>query len=121
MAMPGLVATAPLAAVFARTFKATDEAVRKGLAALPTLLNRVERLIDDGTIGGEAPNAADLQIASSVRSLLAFSELREVVGGRPAAELALRLFSQMHEPVPPVLPKEWLPPRAPGYRVGEYK
>jgi hypothetical protein len=42
--------------------------------------------------------------------LLAFADLHEVVAARPAARSALRLFPRYPEPIPPVLPGEWLRP-----------
>jgi glutathione S-transferase len=48
----------------------------------------VDQLIADGVIGADQPNAADFQILTSVRSLLAIADLDAVTNGRPAAELA---------------------------------
>ena len=45
-------------------------------------------------IGGETPNAADLQIASTLRLMMTLEDLRALIEPRPAAELALRLFPQ---------------------------
>ena len=58
---------APLAAITARLHGASDENVGADLAALPDLLQRIDDLIAAGTIGGEQLNAADFQIAPSVR------------------------------------------------------
>jgi glutathione S-transferase len=111
--LPGVVAVAmkPVAMLWKRISTATDEAVRADLAALPETLGRIDGLIVDGTIGGDQPNAADLQIFSSTRLLLAFEDLRAVVEPHPAAKLARRLFPQWPEPFPCALPEEWLPPR----------
>ena len=43
-------------------------------------------------LGGDDPNAADLQIAPSIRLLAAIGDLRPQLEGRPALELARRLF-----------------------------
>jgi glutathione S-transferase len=111
MPLPGLLARAnkPVAARFARVSNATDEQVRDDLERLPEMLDRVDRLVTDGTIGGEQPNAADLQILSSVRCLAAFEDLRPLVEARPAARHARRLFPDYPEPIPRVLPANWLP------------
>jgi glutathione S-transferase len=110
MPAPGLAATvnAPVARRFARAVGASDDRVRADLAALPAMLDRVDQWIADGTIGGRQPNAADCQIASSVRVLLAFPDLAPLIEGRPCAGLALRLFPEYPSPPLP-LPADWIP------------
>ena len=49
--------------------KARDESARADLAALPGQLDRIDAWIADGLLGGEQPNAADLQIGSTIRLL----------------------------------------------------
>jgi glutathione S-transferase len=107
---PGVaVATAwPLVRGSVLLHKATDDAIRADLIALPTLLDQVDDLIANGVIGGDEPNAADYQIFTSVRLLMCFDDLRGQVEGRPTAERALRLVPDFPGRVPPVLPKEWL-------------
>ena len=73
---------------------ASPEAERADLAALPEHLDRIDGWIAEGLIGGETPNAADLQIASTLRLMLTLEDLRAQIEPRPAAELALRLFPQ---------------------------
>jgi glutathione S-transferase len=82
--------------------------VRSDLERLPALLDRVDALIAEGTIGGEEPNAADLQIGSSLRALGALPQLAPLLDGRPAGELAQRMFPG-YPRVPPALPAEWIP------------
>jgi glutathione S-transferase len=108
MPLPGVAATinAPVARRFARVVGANDEGVRADLAALPGMLDHVDQLIEEGTIGGE-PNAADFQIASSVRVLLQFTDLRPAVDGRPCAQLARRLFPEYPGPIPLRLAPAW--------------
>ena len=103
---PGLVGAvnAPLAWSFARRSAADDEQVRRDIDELPDLLGRVERLIDSETIGAASPNAADFQIGSSLRLFLAFEQLRPLLDGTQAGELARRLFPRFPEPVPAELP-----------------
>jgi glutathione S-transferase len=110
MPFPSVMAAAqlPMARAFARMAAATDEQVRADLAGLARMLDRVDALIADGTIGTAAPNAADFQIGTTVRVLLAFSDLEGAVEGRPAAELAMRLMPRYPGPFPPALPREWL-------------
>jgi glutathione S-transferase len=77
-----------------RRIHGVDEpAVRADLAHLPAHLDRVDRWIEEGVLGGEAPNAADLQIAASLRLLLTLEDLREAIDARPAGKLARRLFA----------------------------
>ena len=99
----------PIALWFARVSQADEEHVRADLAALPALLGRVDELIARGTLGGVAPTAADFQIASSVRVLMAFDDLHDALGRRPGTRLALRLYPDFPGPVPAFLPRAWLP------------
>jgi glutathione S-transferase len=103
---PGLIGelNAPLARRFADRSGADDERIAKDLHELPPVLDRVDRLIESGTIGSASPNAADLQIGSSLRLLMAFEQLRPVVEGRAGGALALRLFPRFPEPIPAELP-----------------
>jgi glutathione S-transferase len=65
---------------------------RKDLAALPDQLDQVDAWIAEGVIGGGEPNAADLQIAPSIRLLATMDDVRPLLDGRPCLALALRLF-----------------------------
>jgi glutathione S-transferase len=109
---PAVVGTAsmPVARYFARLSRANDESMRAGIERIPEVLDHVDALIADGTIGQDEPTAADFQIASSVAVLLGFTDLHDVVHGRPAAELAERLFPKPVAEMPPFLPGEWLGP-----------
>jgi glutathione S-transferase len=78
----------------------SEDAVRDDLAALPGHLDRVDGWIADGVIGGEAPNAADLQIAPTIRLMMVVGDARAMIDGRPSAELALRLFPQWDGDIP---------------------
>ena len=90
--------------------RVTDDAVRADLEALPGYLDRIDAWIAEGALGGERPNAADLQIASTLRLLTTLEELRSLIESRPAGKLALRLFPQVDGVMPRgVLPAEWLP------------
>jgi glutathione S-transferase len=109
--LPGAAATlnVPIARRFARVIGATDDSVRADLASLPAVLGMVDARIAEGTIGGEDPNAADFQIASSIRVLAALPDLQPLLGERPCGELALRLFPDYPSPIPLRLPPGWLP------------
>jgi glutathione S-transferase len=108
--LPGLVASAnaPVARKLATMAAARDDAVRGDLGGVPDLIARVDALVADGTIGGDEPNAADFQIGTTVRVLLAFADLRRLVEGRPAADLARRILPAFPSPIPSFLPPGWL-------------
>lgn len=108
---PGLAGwvNQPVAARFARASDATDESVRADLERLPGRLDEVDRLIAEGVIGNSQPNAADFQIASSIRMLLALDDVRPLLAERPAAELAERLFPRFPGPIPLRIPAAWIP------------
>jgi glutathione S-transferase len=90
---PVLRANAPLVTRLAgRLNRATSQTVVEDLDNLPGQLDRVDGYIADGVIGGDKPNAADLQIASTLRLLLTLEDLAPFFDGRPAKDLALRLF-----------------------------
>lgn len=102
-----------LAAYFARTIeadgrRATAAGIRADLAALPAMLDHVDRLLAAGTFSLDPPNAATLQVLSTVRSLYAFTDLRELVGSHPCAEPALAIFGRPPQEVPSVVPPAWL-------------
>jgi glutathione S-transferase len=82
----------PLTGWLAHVHGADDATVERDLAALPGQIGQIDRLIARGVIGGSEPNAADLQIGSSVRLLASFADLMPLLADRPALELALRLF-----------------------------
>jgi len=99
---------APIVWAEARINEANDDAVRADLAALPGLLDRVDGLLADGVLGGSPPNAADYQIATSVRLLLCFDDLRSAIDRRAAGEHARALVPEFPGRLPPVLPAEWI-------------
>ena len=68
--------------------------VRADLADLPRHLDRIDAWLADGVLGGAAPNAADLQIASSLRLLATLEDVGPLTGGRPSAAYWPRVFPQ---------------------------
>ena len=101
---------APIVAASARINQATDENVRRDLAALPGMLRRVDDYIAAGTLGGEQLNAGDLQVATSLRLMMTLDDLRPALSARPAGELAFRAVPEYPGRVPPILPEAWLAP-----------
>lgn len=90
---------------------ASDATTRADLAALPSHLDRVDGWVADGTLGGGQPNAADLQIGSSLALLRTFGDLAPLVAGRPCEPLADRITHGAPTGSAPagLLPAEWLP------------
>jgi glutathione S-transferase len=103
---PALPLTAKL---MARRNHAEDEIVRADLAALPAQLDHIDAWIADGVLGGEQPNAADLQIGSSIRLLLTIGDVRPLIEGHSAQSLTRWFEPQAGEVPAGTLPAEWLP------------
>ncbi|MDX6506839.1 MAG: glutathione S-transferase [Gaiellaceae bacterium] len=103
------VAIAPPFARFAAyANRATDRSARRDLAALPQMLDSVDALVERGVVGGPEPNAADYQLATSVRLLMALDDLRPVIEGRAAGRLARERVPDFPGRLPRVFPPEWL-------------
>ena len=82
------------------------------LEELPAKLDHVDALVADGVIGGETPNAADFQIASTLRVFLTIGDLDELMADRPAREIALRWFPDYPGAIPAgAFPAGWVPAR----------
>jgi glutathione S-transferase len=77
-----------------------DEGIRQDLAQLPLLLDQVDQYIADGVLDGEQPNAADLQIAPTIRLLYALDDVRPLIDGRPAEAFAFRWFDRPVATIP---------------------
>lgn len=92
---------------------AADESVRSDLLNLDFHLDRIDRWIEGGTLGGPEVNAADLQIASSLRIVLTLGDLAPAIEGRPCETLAHAQFPDWPGHVPAgTLPAAWLSGRA---------
>lgn len=119
-AAPLRLAMAPVMAYYAHIIGATPQRVQQDLAELPGLLDHADRLIEAGTLGSPAPNAADCQVLATLRLLAAHEELRPVVASWACGRLALERIPDFPggpigalAPVPAVLPAAWVPaPRA---------
>jgi glutathione S-transferase len=87
-------ASAPaIVAIGLRVNKTGDGPARRDLALLPGYLDRADGYIAAGTIGdAEQPNAADLQICSTIRLLMNVRDVRPMIDGRPCAEHTLAVF-----------------------------
>jgi glutathione S-transferase len=92
--------------------KITAVRLAQDLAGLPDILDEADRLIADGVIGGEQPNAADLQIGATLRVLTTIGDLEPLFDGRPSRELAHRWFADWNGRVKAgAFPEAWLPAR----------
>jgi glutathione S-transferase len=94
-----------------RLHRAADATVRADLQALPGHLDRIDEWILEGVLGGaQEPNAADLQIASSVRLLSTIGDLGPLLAARPCDALATALFPDFPGEIPAgTLPADWVP------------
>jgi glutathione S-transferase len=109
--IPLAVKTAgPIVALSAHFNEATDENVRADLESLGGLLGRVDEMIAAGTLNGEQLNAADFQIASSLKLAMTMQDLRPLIESRPAGDLVRRVQPRIAGDFPPILPAEWLAP-----------
>jgi glutathione S-transferase len=100
----------PIVAASAHFNEATDENVRRGLTAMPAMLQRIDDWIAAGVIGGAQPNVADFQIAPSLMLAMTLDDLRPAIESRPAGELAKRVVPSYPGKTPPILPPAWLQP-----------
>ncbi|HEY1597703.1 MAG TPA: glutathione S-transferase N-terminal domain-containing protein [Thermoleophilaceae bacterium] len=111
-ARPPVSALAPVLPVVrpvvALQMRVPDAAAQACAQALPAALDRVDALLAEGVIGGEQVNAADFQVATSVRLAMCFDQLRERIAARPAGAHALRVCPDFPGRVRAVVPGEWL-------------
>jgi glutathione S-transferase len=106
----GVKMAGPFIAIDARSHEASDENVRHDISILPGMLQRIDDWIAEGLLGGEDLNAADFQIAPSLRLAMSLDDLRPAIENRPAGGLALRVVPNYPGRTPPVLPAAWLEP-----------
>jgi len=103
---PALPLTARLMAL---KNKANDASARADITTLGERLDRIDGWIADGLLGDDRPNAADLQIGSTIRLLYSIADLRPLIDGHPSARLT-RYFPPLAGEIPAgVLPAAWLP------------
>ena len=88
----------------------TAERLAVDLEGLPGKLDHIDGLIADGVIGGDEPNAADLQIGATLRVLLIVGDLRPLIEDRPGGALARRWFPDYNGDIPAgAYPAGWVP------------
>jgi len=93
---------------FIRATGVTDERVQADMHALAGMLERVGELLDAGVLGGAQPNAADFQIATTLRAMDALGDLRPLLQGR-LADYARSIWPDTELHLPLVLPPDWAP------------
>jgi glutathione S-transferase len=80
------------------------------LARLPDLLDQVDAYVSDGVLAGDAPNAADLQIGATLSVLLTVGDVRPLIEGRPAVQVARKWFDDRPGLIPAgAFPAVWVP------------
>jgi glutathione S-transferase len=88
----------------------TAERLAADLASLPVKLDRIDAFIAEGVLGGEQPNAADLQIGATLSVLLVVGDVRALIEGRPAEQIARRFFDDRPGVIPAgAFPASWVP------------
>jgi hypothetical protein len=88
----------------------TAARLHEDLAGLPGKLAHIEQLAADGVIGGEQPNAADLQIGATLRILLNVGDLRPLLAGSEGERIARNLFAEYPGEIPAgAFPAGWVP------------
>ena len=104
----------PVAARMARKSGAgRDEDVQAAVARVAPMLDRAEWLLAEGVIGGREMNAADFQIAPSLRLLIAYGDLAPLIERRKAGRYALSVMPSYPMGVPGgLVPQPWLAPLA---------
>jgi glutathione S-transferase len=88
----------------------TATRLAEDLAGLPAKLDSVDAFAAEGVLGGERANAADLQIGSTLSVLLIVGDVRPLIEGRPAEQVARRWFDDRPGLVPAgAFPAAWVP------------
>jgi glutathione S-transferase len=87
-----------------------DPTVERTLAELPPALDKIDAWIAEGVLNGEQLNAADFQIAPSLRLLMTFEDVEPAITGRPAGRLATRVLPRAPGHIPAAFPDAWLAP-----------
>ena len=100
-------AMAPVVAFYARREDArSTERIRTDWQQMPAHLEHVDDLIARGVIGGETLNAADFQIGTTLRVMLAMEDFAPLLSGRPCEALARRVWPEYRWQVPSLLPPD---------------
>lgn len=86
------------------------ERLAEDLAGLPAKIAQIESFATEGVIGGETPNAADLQIGATIMVLLTIGDLRPLLEGTAAERIATQSLGEYPGDVPAgAFPAGWVP------------
>jgi glutathione S-transferase len=96
--------------VSSRYNRSNDGNVRRTLAELPAMLERIDAWIASGRLDASNPCAADFMIAPTTRALMWFEDLRPAIERRPAGEHALAVAPHYPGSFPPLFPADALVP-----------
>jgi glutathione S-transferase len=92
--------------------KVSAQQLAEDLAGLPAKLDHVDALAEQGILLGDEPTAADLQIGATLRVILTVGDVRPLIEGRPAEQVARRWFPDYAGEVPAgAFPAGWTPAR----------
>ena len=101
-------AAGPIITIERHINAASDDNIRADMTTLAAMLDRVDELLAMGTLGGGELNTADYQIATSLRLLMCFDDLRRSIERRPAGPYSLRVVPDFPGRVRRVIPADWL-------------
>ncbi len=88
----------------------TCERLAEDLAGLPEKLERIEAFAAEGVIGGDVPNAADLQIGGTIMVLLRLGDVRPLLAGTAAERIANAFLGDYPGEIPAgAFPAGWVP------------
>ena len=79
------------------------------LAGLPAKLDRIDAYVAEGILAADQPNAADFQIGATLAVLLTIGDVRSLIEGRPAEQVARKWFDDRPGDVPAgAFPAGWV-------------
>jgi glutathione S-transferase len=88
----------------------TAQRLYDDLQGLPAKLDHVDALVAEGVVGGEEPNAADLQIGATMEVLACVGDLAPLLDGRPGNDFWRRWFPGRPGEIPAgAFPAGWVP------------
>ena len=90
------------------------ERAREDVRELPAHLDRIDEWIAEGVLGGAEPNAADLQVGSSLRLLSTMGDMLPLIESHEGARLRDLFGPPQPGDIPAgTLPADWIPAPAP--------
>jgi glutathione S-transferase len=87
-----------------------EREVRRTLADLPAMFDRIDAWIASGLLDATTPSAADFMIAPTTRAYMWFDDLRPAIEDRPCGKHALAIAPHYPGHFPPLLPGDALAP-----------